>query len=218
MSETIDQLLAQAKTARREDRLDDARRDLLDAVILARAGSDRADLARAVTELGRIERDMLNREEACGYYGEAARMYRDQGDMLKCAHSIRHCGDIFAERCRMDDAERCYHEAVAMYRADPHAPPLDVANALRPLALLKHDAGKSDEADPLWQEAKSLYASVNVLPGVAECAARQALLARRAENVERARQMLAEATAAAEASGEYNSIRYVNEVKTWIAG
>lgn len=62
-----------------------------------------------------------------------------------------------------------------------------------------------------------MYESVNV-HGVAECAARLALIARRNENPERARQMLAEATAAAEKSGDPNSVRYVNEVKARIAG
>jgi hypothetical protein len=69
----------------------------------------------------------------------------------------------------------------------------------------------------LWEEAKTLYASVNVLPGVAQCAGRMALLARRREDPERARQMLEEASAAAESSGDYNSVRYVNEVRTRIS-
>jgi hypothetical protein len=98
-----------------------------------------------------------------------------------------------------------------LYRADPQTPPLELANALRPLALLKHDAGEFAAAERSWEEAKNLYSSVNVYAGVAESAGCLALIARHREDPERARRMLAEASAAAESSGDYNSVRYVNE-------
>jgi tetratricopeptide (TPR) repeat protein len=218
MSGTIDKLLAEASEARRQKRPADARRDLLEAVALARAARDPHALAQTVTEFGRIERDLGHSDAALGSYEEAAAIYRNLGDELKLAHTVRHVGDIHHDAGRCNKAEPCFVEALALYRAHPQTPPLGLANALRPLATLKHDAGNVDDADRLWEEAKHLYESVNVLPGVAECAARLALIARRNENPERARQMLAEATAAAEKSGDPNSVRYVNEVKTRIAG
>jgi tetratricopeptide (TPR) repeat protein len=214
----IEDLLTAAARARREKRHADARRDLTEAVVLARAGNHRTEWARALTELGRIERDMGHADAALASYEEAAAMYREQGNALKLAHTIRHVGDIHQDAGRPAQAEPYFQQAIAIYRANPATPALDMANALRPLALLKDEAGEFDEADHLWDGAKELYASVNVLPGVAECAGRLALLARRRENPERARRMLAEATAAAETSGDYNSVRYVNEVRTWISG
>ena len=53
--------------------------------------------------------------------------------------------------------------------------------------------------------------------GIAKSGCRLALLARRNEDPQRARSMLAEATAAAEGSGDYNSVRYINEVRTSIS-
>jgi tetratricopeptide (TPR) repeat protein len=218
MAETIDRLLTDAAQARREKRPADAHHDLLEAVALARAAADQRTLARSLSELGRIERDLRQTEAALTSYEAAAAIYRRLGDDLKLAHTIRHIGDIHQDAGRASQAEPFLLEALALYRANPQTAPLDLANALRPLAMLKHDGGNLGDADPLWEEAKNLYASVNVLPGVAECAARLALIARHNEDPERASQMLAEATTAAEASGDYNSIRHINEVRTRIAG
>jgi tetratricopeptide (TPR) repeat protein len=216
MTDAIDKLLTQAAQARRDKRPVDARRDLTEAIALARAGNDRA-LACAVTALGRIERDMGHADAALASYQEAAAIYREQGNALKLAHTIRHIGDIHQGAGRPAQAEPCFQQAIAIYRANPETPALDMANALRPLALLKDDAGEFDEADRLWDSAKELYASAKVLPGVAECSVRLALLARRRQDPARARHMLEEAIAAAESSGDYNSMRYVNEVRARIS-
>ena len=218
MTEALENLLASAEQARREKRLPDARRDALAAVALAEQADDSAATARAITLWARSERDLGDQEVALRAYKKAATIYRDRRDALHLAHTLRHLGDIHQDAKRAAEAEPLFREALEIYRAHPAAPPLDLANALRPLALLQHDAGNFDEADQLWEEAKNLYAQVNVLPGVAECAGRLALIARQRENPERARQMLAEASTAAQDSGDYNSQRYVNEVRTWISG
>jgi tetratricopeptide (TPR) repeat protein len=218
MTESLENLLASAEQARREKRLPDARRDALAAVALAEQADDSESTARAITLWARSERDLGDKEVALRAYKKAATIYRDRRDALHLAHTLRHLGDIHQDAKRAAEAEPLFREALEIYRAHPEAPPLDLANALRPLALLQHDAGNFDEADQLWEEAKNLYAQVNVLPGVAECAGRLALIARQRENPERARQMLAEASTAAQDSGDYNSQRYVNEVRTWISG
>ena len=70
----------------------------------------------------------------------------------------------------MDLAEPCYEEALALYRSSGQtAPPLDLANAIRPLAILRERVGNANEAVLLWREARDLYLSVNVRAGVAEC-------------------------------------------------
>lgn len=227
MSDAFEQLLKQAAQARREQRHSDARRDLLEAVALERNAPARPeaaprqnprDLARALAALGQTARDAGHATDALAHYQEAASIYRVQGNTLKLAHSLRHVGDIHQDAGRPTEAELYYHQALALYRANPETPRLDLANAIRPLALLKHDAGKFDDAEPLWAEAKLLYDSVNVLPGVAECAARLALVAHRRRDSERARTLLAEATEAARNSGDNQSLKYVNQVRTQIAG
>jgi len=75
-------------------------------------------------------------------------------------------------------AEPCYYEALALYRSHKKPPPLDLANAIRPLAILKDDAGEVEDAKRLWEEARNLYAEADVREGVAESAARLARLSR----------------------------------------
>lgn len=85
-------------------------------------------------------------------------------------------GDILWEEGRLDLAEPCYHEALQIYRAGRRTPPLDLANAIRGLAILKEDTGVTEEAKRLWAEARSLYAAVDIKEGVAESSARLARL------------------------------------------
>lgn len=120
--------------------------------------------------LGQIERDLGRGEVARPLYEEAVSLCRGQSDVLRLAHTVRHLGDLHLDAGRLDLAEACYEEALALYRSSAHtAPPLDLANAIRPLAILRERLGKADEAVPLWQEARDLYLSANVGEGVAEC-------------------------------------------------
>jgi len=76
-------------------------------------------------------------------------------------------------------AGACYHEALGIYRSHAETPPLDLANAIRGLAILKSDTADAEAARALWEEARDLYAAVNVKAGVAESNRRLALLERR---------------------------------------
>jgi hypothetical protein len=59
-----------------------------------------------------------------------------------------------------------------------------LANAIRGLAILKHDSGAVGQAKLLWTEARDLYAIVNVNEGVAESSRRLALLSQRSGELE----------------------------------
>ncbi|MGA7560681.1 MAG: hypothetical protein WCF61_07725 [Terriglobales bacterium] len=163
-----EQLVEQALQARREHRLADAEQDLVEAVAQCRNAGIRTDLARALTALGQIERDLHRTDSALQHYEEAAGLYRAEGDALRLAHTVRHVADIRREAARLDLAESCYHEALHLYRNHAATPPLDLANAIRGLAILKTDAGDAATAIALWEEARDLYAAVNVEAGVAE--------------------------------------------------
>ena len=179
MSEAIDKRQTQALQARRENRLADARHDLLEALALSRQANDRRALIHTLKALGQIERDLGQGDAALPLYEEAVYLCREEADPLLLAHTIRHLGDIHLDAARPALAEPCYHEALALYRAHKQTLPLDLANAVRPLAILKDDAGQVAEARQLWQEARDLYASVNIAQGVAESSRRLALLANR---------------------------------------
>ena len=176
MSEAAVKLMQQAERARRENRLPDALRDFAEAVSLCRQTAARRNLVRALKGLGQIERDLGRGEAAWPLYKEAVALCRDEGDTLALAHTVRHLGDIHQDAGRAALAESCYNEALALYRSHDCTPPLDLANTIRPLAILKEGAGQVEEARQLWVEARNLYAAVSVPQGVAECSARLARL------------------------------------------
>jgi hypothetical protein len=63
-----------------------------------------------------------------------------------------------------------------LYRREERTPPLDLANSLRGMALLKEQLGEVEAAVASWEEARALFTSVQVEAGVVECTARLARL------------------------------------------
>jgi len=148
--------------------MEDAKRIFAEAVEAARLSKDRPWLARAYTELGRIERDLHETAPALLHYKEAAAVYRRLDEPLRLAHTVRHVGDILRGDGQLEPAGPCYREALEIYRAHPETPSLDLANAIRGFALLQEEIGENQEAVALWREAHELYAAVNVQAGVDE--------------------------------------------------
>ncbi len=176
----------------------------------------RSELARALRELGELERHLPDAESALQHYEEAIAILRGLDEPLRLAHTIRHLGDVHHDAGRAALAEPCYQEALALYRGDESTRPLELANAIRSLAVLKGEAGEIEEATRLWQEAHDLYTSVDVPAGVAESAARLAILAWRQGDGSQSREWLSAAKAAADASEDPNSLRYVAQVRAMI--
>ena len=168
MSSTAETLLKQGHQARREHRLDDAKRIFAEAVETARSSKDRPTLADALAGLGQIERDLGRIDAAHQHYEEAVVVCRATGDSQKLAHIVRHLGDILREEKRWLPAQACYEEALEIYQWNAETPRLDLANAIRGCALLKDKTGKHKEALALWREARELYNAVNVQAGVEE--------------------------------------------------
>lgn len=154
-------LLWRAHQARRDNRPQDARRDLQEAVAICRRLEGPADLAFALQRLGQVERDLRNLETARRHYDEAAAIHRQRGNVLGLAHVLRHLGDIHQDAGRWDLAEPCYAEALTLYRSSRNAKRGDLANAVRSLAIQKEHAGDLDDARRLWTEARDLYASLD---------------------------------------------------------
>lgn len=177
MSDVIDQLMQRAVEAKRSQRFADARQDLLQAIGLLRQQPASIELARALRLLGEVERKLHDNAAARRHYEEAVALYREHGDRLALAHTVRHLGDVYQEAKNPELAEPCYREALELYRSCADAPPLDLANAIRSMAVLKGESGETEQARTLWQEARGLYAQVNVAQGVAESSARLARLA-----------------------------------------
>jgi tetratricopeptide (TPR) repeat protein len=118
---------------------------------------------------GRKARAERRLDEARRQYAEAAALYRDEKNPLACAHTIRHIADMFLDESRLTDAKPLYEEALELYRGNLHTKLLDLANTVRPYALLHEKLGNHETAKTLWQEARNLYASLRIEPGVSEC-------------------------------------------------
>lgn len=141
---------------------------------------------------------------------------RKADDPLRLAHAVRHLGDAYYYAGRASLAEPCYVEALSIYRRHEDRRPLDLANAIRSFAVLKDEVGAAQEAQRLWQEAHDLYVAVNVPAGVAESAARLALLARHHGDLQMSREWFSQAIAAADATDDPETLQYIREVKAQI--
>lgn len=157
----IDEWVRRATLARREDRPEDAKREWTEAIAICRREGARLELARSLKGLGQIERDQGDYDAALGRYEEALVICRESGPPLMVAHTVRHVGDIHVDAGRADLAEPLLREALLMYRAEPGASTMDVANAVRSLAVVTGDKA-------LWEEARGLYESAGVREGVEE--------------------------------------------------
>jgi len=155
--------------ARREGRHEDAERGLLEAIKTSRQAGPRRQLIRALKALAHVVRDIGQDERALPLYEESLTLSREEGDILLLAHTARHLGDLHRGADRLAEADQCYSDALSLYRSAVSPPALDLANALRPAALLKERQGDSTGARQLWSEARVLYQAAGVQPGVDEC-------------------------------------------------
>ncbi len=158
-----------AEDARRAHNYHAARAYLVEAVSLLRKTGNAVDIAHSLTRLGQIERDLGRPNMAEPLYAEAIDLYRGQQDASPLASAVRHLGDIYRDLNNLDEAEPHYFEALAIYRGMSEPVPLDIANVLRPIALLLELQGRPTDAKPYWQDALNLYASVGIWAGVDEC-------------------------------------------------
>jgi len=142
---------------------------------------------------------------------------RQGDDPLRLAHRIRHLGDAYYYAGRWASADGCYVEALSIYRRHERTPVLDLANAIRSFAVLKDEVGATERSQVLWQEAHDLYVTLKISAGVAESAARLALLARRHGDLVRSRQFLNEASAAADVADDPETRQYISHVAAQLA-
>ena len=89
-------------------------------------------------------RDAFAAARCC--YAAAAAIYREQNDRLAYAHTIRHVADIYQDESNLDDAKPLYEESIEFYGSSLSTKILDLANALRPYALLSETPGKLESA------------------------------------------------------------------------
>ena len=106
--------------------------------------TDRLDRLAHAQELRQSGESARRRDAATarGCYEEAVSLFREVGEPLVLAHVIRHLGDVYHEQGCPELAEPCYHEALGLYRSHDGGSSLDLANAIRSLAVLRWDKRK----------------------------------------------------------------------------
>lgn len=132
--------------------------------------------AEELMQEGRRARAQSRLADARRLYSEAAELLRPN-EPLRYAHTIRHIADMFLEDGLLNEAKPLYDEALEIYRTDLNTKLLDLANTVRPLALLQQKLGEKERAIELWREARSLYGSLRIEDGTRECDAHLANLA-----------------------------------------
>lgn len=119
--------------------------------------------------LGKQARAERHLDTARAHYADAAEIYIREDNRLAYAHTIRHIADMFLNESRYTEARPLYEEALEIYRTSLDTKLLDLANTVRPYAQLNEAIGNLDTARQYWQEARNLYASLRIEPGVEEC-------------------------------------------------
>ena len=122
----------------------------------------------SITE-GKLARAAGRLDEARAHYALAAEIYNSEDNRLAYAHTIRHIADMYLIEARHSEARPLYDEALEIYRGNLDTKLLDLANTVRPFALLNEDAGDREASRQLWQEARNLYASLRLETAVTEC-------------------------------------------------
>ncbi len=152
--------------------------DLVRACDICEQAGDTKAHSVALGKLGHVALDLGDPDRARALFEKSVAVARDAGDPLRVAHAVRHLGQVNRRLGRLDEAVRCYEEALALYEAGgPEggpAHPLDHANAIRPLAALREELGDGEAARRLWGRAAKLYRAAGVEEGVRECETRLA--------------------------------------------
>jgi tetratricopeptide (TPR) repeat protein len=169
--------LKAALDARREARTSDAWQHLIAAESICRSTGRRRDLVTTLAGMAQLHRDAGDPASALPLFEEAVTHCQQLRDQPQMAHALRHLGEVHLELRSFDRAQQLLRDALRLYRGLDGASPLDLANAVRPLASCLERQGADDEARASWTEARDLYASLGIEAGVTECAAAIARLA-----------------------------------------
>jgi len=160
-------LIDLGRQARRQHHLEEARSKLEEAMKCCAGDEDPRLVAELHAELAYVERALHDDQSAEVHYRQAAEMFTALGDGLRTAHNMRHLADILRETGRPLEAAPFYAESIEFFRRSGEYP-LQLANALRGLALMQGDLKDFAGSLQSWAEAKALYQMVNVDAGVAE--------------------------------------------------
>ncbi|MDX1629753.1 MAG: tetratricopeptide repeat protein [Fulvivirga sp.] len=168
-TEKIKALLEQGWIARREDDYHDAQQIATEAYKLCEEHRLKEPFAKVLKFQAQIDHDTDNLRDALTNYEKALDIFRQLKERDREAHTLRHMGDIYRELDELIKAESYYNDALDLYRNNKETNPIDLANTLRGLALIREQKPDESNEIALWEEALELYRDVNIQAGVDEC-------------------------------------------------
>jgi len=132
------------------------------------SGDDCVIEAKSARRQGRLS-------DATALYEEAAESFQREQQPARWAHALRHAAEF---ALRAGDGVTSLREARAVLEYYRNTPPttLEMANALRVIALAEAAGGELDNAVEHWNEARRLYHEAGVADGVLEADRHVALL------------------------------------------
>lgn len=176
MRHRADDLLERAAWAQRQGRLEQAGKDIRQAIRLYQQIGDHRALAHAFRQLADVERALNNHAAAEQYYAQAIQLLREEHDFVHLAQAIRHLGDLYMEDGKVAAALPCYQEVLGLYDSLACASPLEIAHAMRKLALCAERTGDIRTAAELWKQVRELYLDMQIDSAVSEVSRRIARL------------------------------------------
>ena len=163
MIDQLKSLLHRAAHLRKSGEAAEAERLYKEAAAQAQA-DEALERAEALTGIAQTRRDAGDRVGSAIYYAEAITLFRTANATTQLAHALRHAADVRSEMKEYGVAGTQIEEAIRLYRSpQTEGTPLDLANALRVLAL-----NDERQAHAAWLEAKALYTTEEVAAGVSE--------------------------------------------------
>ena len=133
------------------------------------SGDDCVIEAKSARRQGRLS-------DATALYEEAAKSFQAEQQLARWAHALRHAAEFAVRAGDCSTGLRDAHTVLEYYRSCPPAS-LEMANALRVLAMAEAAAGERDTALTHWREARALYMDAGVADGVVQAERRVAALA-----------------------------------------
>jgi tetratricopeptide (TPR) repeat protein len=133
------------------------------------SGDDCVIEAKSARRQGRLS-------DARALYEEAAESFQAEKQTARWAHALRRAAEFAV---RTGDSTTGLREAIIVIEYYRSSPPtsLEMAKALRALAMAEAAAGERDSALAHWDEARTLYMDAGVADGVVEAERRVASLA-----------------------------------------
>ncbi|WNG61955.1 FAD-dependent oxidoreductase [Archangium gephyra] len=149
--------------------------------------------AYCIHGLARIALLQDKREDAHRFFSETLQSFREQGDLLGQAYSLRHLGELDEDDTRLREACKLFNKAGELH---------NLGHSLRSRGDLAQKAGDCDEAERLYGKALDQFLKLQAFREANSCRIRLARVLHTGSKHEKARELLEQALAGAREQGD----------------